>query len=177
MAIGDSITAGFLARPSDSDSDSELTHVTRSPVLERGGDNAQKPMSVLPGIKEYRGLSYPIGGDPGAITIPNILSHYSPNLTGMSKGHHPLSACVGGWCVWRYDDGLNGAVSGSTSGNLLSQVRGGFTVERSEMRGRLANRESGLTVDYVLPNLEMMDIPETDWKYINVGIGANDIVR
>ena len=129
MAIGDSITAGFLAQPSDSES--ELSPVDRSGPISKdtiysgspGGD-AQIVMSAIPSIKEYRGLSYPIGGDPGAITIPNILSHYTPNIIGMSRGHHPLLACVGGWCVWRYDDGLNGAVSGSTSGNLLSQVRG-----------------------------------------------------
>ena len=133
MAIGDSITAGFLAQPSDSESEyaspsdsasGQRLQLDRTDQPSKRDNGAQTVMAALPGIKEYRGLSYPIGGDPGAITIPNILSHYSPNVTGMSKGHHPLLACVGGWCVWRYDDGLNGAVSGSTSGNLISQVRG-----------------------------------------------------
>jgi len=30
--------------------------------------------------------------------------------------------------------------------------------------------------DYVVPTFEKMDVLESDWKYINVGIGANDIV-
>ncbi len=111
MALGDSITAGFLARSPD------LLHPQTA-------DDAQRPIFSLPVTREYRGLSYPIGGDTDAITFPNILQHWSPNVKGMSTGHHPFLACIGGYCAWRYDDGLNAAISGSTSQNLVPQVRG-----------------------------------------------------
>lgn len=110
MALGDSITAGFLAR-------SDLFQ----PDFNQA---AQRPILTVPVVREYRGLSYPIGGDPDAITFPNILQHWSKDLKGMSRGHHPLLACIGGWCAWRYDDGLNAAISGSTSQNLVLQVKG-----------------------------------------------------
>ena len=116
MALGDSITAGFLAR-------SPAEHQQQSPPTE-GQLRTQKILSRPIVANEYRGLAYPIGGDEGAVTIPNILSHWSRDLVGMSTGHHPLLACVGSFCTWKYDDGLNVALSGSTSDSLLSQVRG-----------------------------------------------------
>ncbi|ORX35013.1 hypothetical protein BD324DRAFT_112149 [Kockovaella imperatae] len=147
MAIGDSITVGFLARPTSSSS------------------------SIL-SIKEWRGLSYPIGGDEGAITLPNILSRWSLT-TGQSHSYifdsrpkantqHPLGvppvppsvSATSNWQddLWTSYKGLNGAVSGSTSLSLYSQVR-----------------------DYILPRLSKMNVSDTEWKFVNVGIGANDI--
>lgn len=122
MAMGDSITAGFLARSPGFFE----THRT---------DETQEPLISVPVAREYRGLSYPIGGDDGAITVPNILGHWSKNLTGMSRGHHPLLACIGGWCAWRYDDGLNAAISGSTSQNLVAQARGWYRHRAAWTRG------------------------------------------
>lgn len=119
MALGDSITAGFLAR----------CGVDLQPKPDSNGDIidqdlSQRPIFSIPIAREYRGLSYPIGGDEGAITFPNILSHWNPQLVGMSKGHHPVLACVGGRCLWRNEDGLNAAISGSRSADLILQVKG-----------------------------------------------------
>jgi len=112
MALGDSITAGFLARSGD------------APQL-ASSSGEQEPMMVLPTFEEWRGLAYPIGGDPSAVTLPNILMHWSPELTGMSVGHHPFQALFaedGGWRI--ANDGLNGAVTGSHSESLVAQVAG-----------------------------------------------------
>lgn len=77
--------------------------------------------TAIPELREYRGLSYPIGGDDDAITLPNILAHYSPGLRGMSRGSH-LPVTV----LRPEQDGLNAAVGGSLSASLLGQVQGGF---------------------------------------------------
>lgn len=123
MALGDSITAGLLARGSRSSSASSApSQVGR-----------QRPLLPSLDIQEYRGLSYPIGSDPGVITIPEILRHFSPSaeeIPGSSKGKHPPVTCLNGWgikgCAERpEEDGLNAAVSGSVSAGLLRQVEGG----------------------------------------------------
>ncbi|OWZ36407.1 hypothetical protein C347_00578 [Cryptococcus neoformans AD2-60a] len=150
MALGDSITAGLLARGSRSSSASSApSQVDR-----------QRPLLPSLDIQEYRGLSYPIGSDPGAITIPEILRHFSPSaeeIPGSSKGKHPPVTCLNGWgikgCAERpEEDGLNAAVSGSVSAGLLRQVE-----------------------DFILPRLKDMEIRKEDWKFVNLGIGANDI--
>ncbi len=46
-------------------------------------------------LDEWRGQSAMIGGDFSAITIPNILSHFSSNLQGPSIGHHLVE--LPGW--------------------------------------------------------------------------------
>ena len=119
MALGDSITAGFLARSPD------ILHPKPDPDGKIETEHsAQRPIFSIPVAREYRGLSYPIGGDEGAITLPNIISRWSTNLTGTSRGHHSLLLCLGGKCLWRDEDGLNGAISGSKSENLVLQVKG-----------------------------------------------------
>ena len=63
----------------------------------------------------------------GTISEPSrsILSHYSPNLTGSSIGHHIPATCPGPRCNKRpKEDGLNAAVSGSMAKSLVAQVRG-----------------------------------------------------
>ena len=88
---------------------------------------------------EWRGLSYPIGGDEGAITVPNILTRWT-NVTGQShtpSSYLPFSSPPvwrGGessaWVdgdeneSWSHTKGLNGAVSGAKSSSLVNQVRG-----------------------------------------------------
>ncbi|WVQ72265.1 hypothetical protein IAR50_001814 [Cryptococcus sp. DSM 104548] len=153
MALGDSISAGLLARPARS-----------SPSSHTFPQISFLPKSV--DIQEYRGVSYPIGADPGAVTIPNILSHFissssdgrSEQVQGGSTGHHPPVACLQGFgvrgCMPRPDeDGLNAAISGSVSSSLIRQVE-----------------------DYLLPKLLELDLPKKgEWVYLNLGIGANDI--
>ena len=39
-------------------------------------------------ITEYRGQSWGIGGDDGAVSLANMVSHYNPSLTGRSHGSH-----------------------------------------------------------------------------------------
>nr|XP_018266174.1 uncharacterized protein I303_00143 [Kwoniella dejecticola CBS 10117]OBR88332.1 hypothetical protein I303_00143 [Kwoniella dejecticola CBS 10117] len=141
-ALGDSITAALLARGSRDDS--HLHFLSRTRV------QPQK-------IAEWRGLSYATGSDENAITIPNILKHYSPNLTGTSTGRHPPISCLGmGWDIGcglhPAEDGLNAAISGSLAVGLLSQVR-----------------------DYLIPKMIELGVQDEDWKYVNIGIGANDV--
>lgn len=81
--------------------------------------------NLVPEFQEWRGVSYAIGADHGALTFPNILAHYT-NSTGSSTGHHP-TVCIGaesGGCHPR-SDGMNGAVSGSIAASLVGQVTGG----------------------------------------------------
>ncbi|TYJ57438.1 hypothetical protein B9479_001754 [Cryptococcus floricola] len=150
MALGDSISAGLLARPSRTSSSSVLPQI---PFLPKSVD-----------IQEYRGVSYPIGSDPGAVTIPNILSHFitssseqGTKVQGGSTGHHPPVACLQSFgvrgCMPRPDeDGLNAAISGSVSASLLRQA------------------------EDLLPRLSELGLPkEGEWAYLNLGIGANDI--
>ncbi|WVW81292.1 hypothetical protein I302_103283 [Kwoniella bestiolae CBS 10118] len=153
MAMGDSITAGLLARGSRDD-------YTPS-VSERTNQYRQRPFDLgvgrIPEIAEWRGISYPIGSDEGAITIPTILQHYSKpegkgNITGVSTGHHPPISCLGIGCAAHpEEDGLNAAISGSLSKSLIGQVK-----------------------DYLIPKMIELEVRREDWKYVNLGIGAND---
>jgi phospholipase B1 len=67
MAMGDSMTAGFA-------------------IMGR---------STISLLDEWRGLSGFVGGDPGAITLPNFFQHYSPDVIGASVGAHFLE-----WAGW-----------------------------------------------------------------------------
>lgn len=83
-------------------------------------------------MEEFRGVSYAIGGDDDAITLPRILGHYT-NATGASTGHHLPVTCAGvprlpasRVCTSHPEsDKLNGAISGAVSAGLEAQVRGG----------------------------------------------------
>ncbi len=149
MALGDSISAGLFAK---STREGPLSRPSPPPPSLHVADEQQLPLGSKPilssliAIDEYRGVSYPTGNDPGAITIASILSRYSPNLTGVSTGHHPPITCVGPVCQRPEGDGLNVAVSGSLSASLLGQVR-----------------------DYLIPTIEAMDLNREDWKYVNLG--------
>ncbi|EJT48616.1 hypothetical protein A1Q1_02343 [Trichosporon asahii var. asahii CBS 2479] len=105
MALGDSITAGFLATPP-----------TESDWL---GD--QRVLGGLVDLEEYRGVSYAIGGDRGSVTIPRILQRYT-KPHGQSHGNHPPLACPHASCQHLPDDALNAAVSGAVSLNLPQQA-------------------------------------------------------
>ncbi|WVQ82911.1 hypothetical protein IAT38_005047 [Cryptococcus sp. DSM 104549] len=162
MALGDSITAGLLARGSR-DPPIPRNHRSSSSSFPPSSSDSdtQRPLSIFPSlldVQEYRGLSYAVGSDPGAITIPHIIGHFAgANVTGGSRGKHPPVACLEGFgigvCGPRPEgDGLNAGISGSVSAGLEGQVR-----------------------DYLLPRLKELDVKDEDWKYVNLGIGANDI--
>ncbi|EJD43634.1 hypothetical protein AURDEDRAFT_145439 [Auricularia subglabra TFB-10046 SS5] len=134
MAVGDSITAGAFAK------------------------------GIQPGslstFDEWRGVSYAAGGDPGAITLPNIIKRYNPNVRGASVGHHGVELCFGPLCPvgpvgWdSAKDQLNAAQSGALAVNLLHEV-----------------------VDYLVPQVKAMNISKSAFKYLNLQIGSNDICQ
>ncbi|EIW72937.1 hypothetical protein TREMEDRAFT_15851, partial [Tremella mesenterica DSM 1558] len=140
MSIGDSITAGLVARPYPDDP--EAAHDMQIPHSPRKGK--------LFIWEEYRGLSYATGMDDDAISLAKIISHYSPELVGGSIGHHPPVSCAAKACH-PDTDGLNAAVSGSVAANLLSQVD-----------------------EYLIPAITSLRLGD-EWKYLNLGIGANDL--
>jgi phospholipase B1 len=151
MALGDSITAAFLAKGNGwaipwlgtEEGGWEGRPAAGRKAAERrdtwGHHYAQMPFStceLIPclshlisvDVEEYRGVSYAIGGDPGAVTLPNILGHYS-NLTGASIGHRPPVTCgvpgVSRLCSPHHEeDRFNAAVSGSTAAALVAEVQG-----------------------------------------------------
>lgn len=85
-ALGDSVTAGF-------------------------GAGAK---SIFDALKEYRGLSWSIGGDEDlstVATLPNILRHFNPEVKGFSTG------------VGKSNAKLNVAVSGAVCWNMLDQAK------------------------------------------------------
>ncbi|KAJ3104299.1 hypothetical protein HDU97_009375 [Phlyctochytrium planicorne] len=105
LAIGDSITAAF------------------------GVNSGRLPFTS---ITEYRGLSFDIGGDPGAITVPNFLKNYNSGLKGASTGTTALKASI---------SVLNAAVSAAKVADLNGQVTtltnafksGGYSVDGWKM--------------------------------------------
>nr|XP_046269347.1 phospholipase B1, membrane-associated [Scatophagus argus] len=106
-----------------------------------------KTDNLLLVLKEYRGLSWCIGGDENitsVTTLPNILREFNPSLTGFSEGegdeNSPKSF-------------LNQAVPGAKCGDMVQQVR------------VLVNKmKNDLSIDF-----------HNDWKIITMFIGGNDI--
>ncbi|KAJ3199473.1 hypothetical protein HDU83_003229 [Entophlyctis luteolus] len=86
MAIGDSITAGFVMT------------------------STAFPFGTL---AEYRGLVFDIGGDSGAITVPNFLKVYNAQVAGAATGTTALKASI---------DVLDAAVSGAEASGLTGQI-------------------------------------------------------
>ncbi|XP_056150112.1 phospholipase B1, membrane-associated-like [Lampris incognitus] len=115
--------------------------------LTAGNGIASNPNDVIDVLRQYRGLSWSIGGDENLTTVttlPNILKHFNPRLTGYSEGmgkeHTPQSF-------------LNQAVAGQRSRDMPAQVRA--LVKRMKNDSRISF--------------------ESDWKVITVFIGGNDM--
>lgn len=87
-ALGDSITAGFGARAS----------------------------SLIDLAVESRGVSWSIGGDEGAVTLPNFLKVYNPNIKGFSLAAGNAGRGFG-------DASISGAVSPGMLGQATTMVR------------------------------------------------------
>ncbi|KAI9496150.1 hypothetical protein BDB00DRAFT_738428, partial [Zychaea mexicana] len=134
-AMGDSIMAGFALEGNDPDGSGILN---------------------ISSITEYRGQSWGIGGDPGAVTLGNFVNHYNASLEGPSVGNHIATICHGAFCLdafrFKNKDMLNAALSGAIAMNLEDEL------------------------DYLIPRMkELPDINyETDWKMITIQIGSND---
>jgi len=117
MSMGDSITAGMSA----------------------------KDTSVL-NLREYRGISYAIGADTGAVTFANLLKQY----TDVS---FPLGVSTGIGKRTLTTNGFNGAVSGAIN---------------SDMRGQAEWLVSQLKAHNGI-NLAK------DWKILTLWIGSNNL--
>lgn len=76
-ALGDSIMAGFAMM---------------------GIDYEGAGIFNLSLVSEYRGNSYAIGGDTGAVTLSNFMKRYQPNVKGASVLSHLVSFCNGDTC-------------------------------------------------------------------------------
>nr|XP_006820485.1 PREDICTED: phospholipase B1, membrane-associated-like [Saccoglossus kowalevskii] len=120
-ALGDSITAG-------------------------NGAGASNPIQV---IREYRGLSWSIGGDgtmkDETLTLPNILKQYNPEVNGWSVGIGQIED----YNISR----LNVAEPGGKSKDLMDQTQN--LIER-------------------LKHVDWLDY-DNDWKMVTIFIGANDL--
>lgn len=134
MALGDSVTAGFGAK---------LVSIFETNILQ-----------------EYRGLSFSMGGDNNAPTIPNFIKHYRPDLIGQSRGNHFIELCMGGvFCspdelaYKPQQDVFNAALSGAVSGTL----------------GLESKYLLGQVVRHHLTNIT------ADWKMLTVFIGVNEL--
>ncbi|XP_063350723.1 phospholipase B1, membrane-associated [Pelmatolapia mariae] len=115
--------------------------------LTAGNGIASRPSDILDVLRQYRGLSWSIGGDENltsVTTLPNILKYFSQNLTGYSVGTGQQDTPQAF---------LNQAVAGAKSHGVPTQVRA--LVERMKNESRI-NFES-------------------DWKVITFFIGGNDL--
>ncbi|KAG1178006.1 hypothetical protein G6F36_010732 [Rhizopus arrhizus] len=103
-ALGDSAIAGFAMM----------------------GINSEKKTGMIDTkyVREFRGSSYVIGGDTGAITLANFIKHYNPNVYGASTSSHLATLCYGPFCIPPMSlykpniDKLNAAQSGGMAMNL-----------------------------------------------------------
>jgi phospholipase B1 len=133
LAMGDSITAAFAAK-----------------------ENLK-----LDGIREFRGISWAIGGDAGAFTVPNYFARVSGQTSppyGASLGDQiPLEAVkIKGHPIRDWDprvDQLNGAVSLAKVEDLDAQMDY-LVAEAKKIKG----------LDF-----------ENDWKVMTIMIGANNL--
>ncbi|XP_014912928.1 phospholipase B1, membrane-associated-like [Poecilia latipinna] len=114
--------------------------------LTAGNGIGSSPNNVLDVLRQYRGLSWCIGGDGNLTTVttlPNILKHFNHNVTGYSLGvgdqNNPQAF-------------LNQAVPGAKSRDIPSQVRTLVTKMKND-------------------NINF----ESDWKLITIFIGGNDL--
>ncbi|KAI9318206.1 hypothetical protein BX666DRAFT_2105389 [Dichotomocladium elegans] len=131
-SLGDSIMAGFA-----------LKGINDGP----GGTSILNSSSIT----EYRGQSWTLGGDSGAISLGAHLRRYSPNILGLSVGSHLAELCYGNLICTdfiRYPkkDQGNGALSGALAMNLDQEL------------------------DYALGGENY----NNDWKMITIQIGSND---
>ncbi|GHJ87589.1 hypothetical protein NliqN6_3991 [Naganishia liquefaciens] len=162
MALGDSITAGLFATPSELSKENLVVDAIEKPVRRFRGQPQRYlgtgASSFIPGFEEYRGISYAMGDDEGAETIPNMIRYYrNESVKGTSHEHHPPPIIpsppqipIGDHVA--ANDGLNAALSGSKAKDLTSQVK-----------------------NYLLPSLESLDIQDHEWKLLTLSIGANDV--
>ncbi|KAI8394162.1 uncharacterized protein BYT42DRAFT_609898 [Radiomyces spectabilis] len=134
-AIGDSITSGFASV------------------------NVDTPYFSPDQLREFRGLSWLMGGESNAVSIVNFLRPYSPNIVGASMGVKESSIFINsngtvGTTGFKHNpetDNLNAALPLATSRDFMNQVD--YLVERIGKGTALGDK----------------------WKLINVFMGFNDL--
>jgi len=119
MSMGDSITCGMSA----------------------------KDTTVI-NLREYRGISYGIGGDAGVVTFPNLLKQYTPL-------GYPLGVSTGIGQRPMAGNGLNAAVSGSINSDMLGQAQ-----------WLVAQLKANTKINFL-----------QDWKVLTIWIGSNNICQ
>ncbi|XP_035535037.1 phospholipase B1, membrane-associated-like [Morone saxatilis] len=115
--------------------------------LTAGNGIASSSNNVLDVLRQYRGLSWSIGGDGNLTTVttlPNILKHFNQNLTGYSVGTGKQQTP---------EAFLNQAVAGAKSKDIPKQVR-----------TLVARMKNDSRINF-----------ESDWKVITIFIGGNDV--
>ncbi|XP_019859140.1 PREDICTED: phospholipase B1, membrane-associated-like [Amphimedon queenslandica] len=130
MAFGDSITAGF----------------------------SMKGIHGLDTIYEYRGLSWSIGGDPNATTIPGFLKTYTPDLIGASLKSHILEFCYGDACIPDQHRPSEDVFNAAQTGAMLSNV----------------NKEEYKYLYEQVSKNSKIDM-KNDWKLLTILAGFNDL--
>ncbi|KAG9268279.1 phospholipase B1, membrane-associated-like [Astyanax mexicanus] len=115
--------------------------------LTAGNGVGAAPNNLLDVMKEYRGLSWSIGGDSSissVTTLPNILKLFRSSIVGFSTGQGKETSSQAF---------LNQAVGGARSEHLVSQAWALVNRMKSDSRINFQN----------------------DWKVITVFIGGNDM--
>lgn len=122
------------------------------------GDSITTGFGVRGAANESYGLSFSMGGDPGAVSLANLFGYFNANLTGVSTGTYPAQVCYGVNCpTTRYfptQDANNAAKAGALVTDLV-----------------------GTQVTYLISQINQnqnMDVAN-DWKVLTIMIGANDL--
>jgi len=121
-------------------------------VLMSMGDSITAAMSAkdtnILNLHEYRGLSFPIGTDPGVMTFANLLKQYSPP-------GYPLGTSTGIGKRTMSTNGLNAAVSGAINSDMLGQAEWLVAELKANSKINMAK----------------------DWKVVTIWIGSNNICQ
>ncbi|KAI8144894.1 hypothetical protein BJV82DRAFT_656147 [Fennellomyces sp. T-0311] len=132
-AIGDSLSAGVAAR------NVNTTYVSAEQ------------------FNEYRGISFDIGGDKGAVTLPNMINHYiaPETLIGPSLGVRKMETCPETFfCLDAKEtesNNLNAALPAATSMNFTEEL------------------------EYLIPKIGKTSPLANEWKVLSIFLGQNDL--
>jgi len=128
MALGDSITAAFGLR------------------------------GMSGGFNEFRGQSWSIGGDSGAITVANYLKQFNPDIQGAAQGSHLVEVCYGIFCPpFQYHETID-KLDAAQSGAMIDDL------QPHELDYLVSQLKKNKAIDF-----------DNDWKVLTILIGANDI--
>lgn len=134
-------------------------HPSDIKVMLAMGDSITTGFGASNALNESYGVSFSIGGDPGAVTIANLFKYFNPNLVGYSLGTYAVDVCYENTCgTSRYDsdqdENNNAAKSGSMVVDLMSKQVNYLIRQINEN-----------------PNINV----QQDWKVLTILIGANDL--